>query len=159
MEIRQAITDKEIEMVRTLFQEYAAWLNIDLCFQGFPEELASLPGLYVPPRGRLLIAWSDNEAGGCVALRPLKDGVCEMKRLFVGPRFRGQSVGRKLAEQIVADARHIGYSSMVLDTLPSMGLALRLYERLGFVRCGAYYETPLKETVFMELKLKKGENI
>jgi ribosomal protein S18 acetylase RimI-like enzyme len=153
MQIRQATTKEEIETARVLFREYAAWLQVDLCFQNFAEELASLPGLYAPPRGRLLIASLDGEAAGCVALRPLKDSVCEMKRLFVRPEFRGQNVGRKLAERIVAEAKGIGYASMVLDTLPSMEAALGLYERLGFVRRTAYYETPLKETVFLELKL------
>src|ERR1043165_316924 len=156
MQVRYAKTQEEIETARILFREYAAWLQVDLCFQNFAEELASLPGLYAPPRGRLLIAYSDKEPAGCVALRPLKDSMCEMKRLFVRPAFRGRNLGRRLAEQVVADARSIGYASMVLDTLPSMGPALRLYEGLGFVRRVAYYETPLKETVFMELKLGTG---
>jgi ribosomal protein S18 acetylase RimI-like enzyme len=159
MEIRQASSEAEIEMARILFQEYAAWLRVDLCFQKFPEELANLPGLYAPPRGRLLIAWSDEQAAGCVALRPVKDSVCEMKRLFVRPAFRGRSVGRKLSEQIVASAQELEYSSMVLDTLPSMEPALCLYDSLGFVRCAPYYETPLKDTVFMELKLGKRRKL
>ena len=157
MQICQATTEGEIETARVLFREYAAWLRVDLCFQNFAEELTGLPGLYAPPRGRLLIAWSGEEPAGCVALRPWKDSVCEMKRLFVRPPFRGQNVGRKLAELVVSDARSIGYASIVLDTLPSMEAALQLYESLGFVRRGAYYETPLKETVFMELKLERGK--
>jgi ribosomal protein S18 acetylase RimI-like enzyme len=157
MEIRQATTGEEIEIARVLFREYAAWLQVDLCFQKFSEELANLPGLYAPPRGRLLLAWVDREAVACVGLRPLAESVCEMKRLFVRPAFRGQKLGRRLALQVIADARSIGYASIVLDTLSSMETALQLYERLGFARRSAYYDTPLKDTVFMELKLGKRE--
>jgi putative acetyltransferase len=153
MEIRQATVKEDIETARALFREYAAWLRVDLCFQNFAEELASLPGLYAPPRGRLLVAWRDGEAMGCVALRPLDDSLCEMKRLFVRPAFRRQKVGVRLAERVIADARTIGYSRIVLDTLPSMKTASRLYERLGFLQRSAYYETPLQDTVFMELKM------
>ena len=152
MEIREAIVQEDIETARALFREYAAWLRVDLCFQNFAEELASLPGLYAPPRGRLLVAWLDGEAMGCVALRPLKDSLCEMKRLFVRPAFRRQKVGRRLAEHTIAEARLSGYSAMVLDSLPSMAPAITLYESLGFVRRSAYYATPLKDTVFMELR-------
>jgi putative acetyltransferase len=153
MKICQAITPEQIALSRTLFEEYAAWLGIDLSFQGFAAELAGLPGLYVPPHGRLLLALARSEAAGCVALRPLADGVCEMKRLFVRSGYRGQGLGRRLGERIVAEARAIGYRMMRLDTLPSMQAAVRLYETLGFVRCAAYYETPLPDTIFMELQL------
>ncbi|MFA7006923.1 MAG: GNAT family N-acetyltransferase [Verrucomicrobiia bacterium] len=148
------MTQEEVAAARALFEEYAAWLGVDLCFQGFAAELASLPGLYAPPRGRLLLAWADgNAAAGCVALRPLGDSVCEMKRLFVRPAFRGKGVGRMLAEKVVAEARAIGYASMRLDTLPAMSAATSLYESLGFARIPAYYATPLQNTIFMELKL------
>jgi len=153
MNIRQAITQEEIAVARALFEEYAAWLGVDLSFQGFATELAGLPGLYAPPRGRLLLAWADDNAAGCVALRPLDDSVCEMKRLFVRPAFRGRGVGRMLAEIVVNQARAIGYASMRLDTLPSMGAATALYQSLGFARIPAYYATPLQDTIFMELKL------
>jgi GNAT superfamily N-acetyltransferase len=153
MKICQAVTPDHIALSRTLFEEYAAWLGIDLSFQGFAAELAGLPGLYVPPRGRLLLALAGSEAAGCVALRPLEDAVREMKRLFVRPPFRGQGLGRLLAERIVEEARAIGYATVRLDTLPSMPAAIRLYEALGFVRCAPYYDTPLRETVFMELQL------
>jgi len=153
MKICQAVTPEHIALSRSLFEKYAAWLGIDLSFQGFAAELAGLPGLYVPPRGRLLLALAGDEAAGCVALRPLADGVCEMKRLFVRSGFRGQGLGRRLGERIVAEAQAIGYRTMRLDTLPSMHAAIRLYEALGFVRCAAYYETPLPDTVFMELQL------
>jgi putative acetyltransferase len=153
MQICQASTLDEIAVVRTLFQEYAAWLRIDLCFQGFAAELASLPGLYALPRGRLLLASVGGEALGCVALRSVGGTVCEMKRLFVRPAFQGRGLGRRLAEMVIAEARTIGYSTMTLDTLPFMHAAIRLYETLGFVRRPAYYATPLQETIFMELQL------
>jgi GNAT superfamily N-acetyltransferase len=120
MKICQAVTPEQIGLARTLFEEYAAWLGIDLSFQGFAAELAGLPGFYVPPRGRLLLALARSEAAGCVALRPLAEGVCEMKRLFVRSGFRGQGIGRRLGERIVAEARTIGYRTMRLDTLLSM---------------------------------------
>jgi GNAT superfamily N-acetyltransferase len=152
-EIRQATTVDDISCTRELFEEYAAWLNVDLSYQGFAAELAELPGLYAPPRGRLLLAFADAQALGCVALRPTTDSICEMKRLFVRPEFRGQGFGRVLADKILAEARVIGYSTMQLDTLPTIGAALPLYESMGFVRCPAYYETPLAETIFMQLSL------
>lgn len=153
MTIGQAATPEQIALSRVLFEEYAKELGIDLCFQGFAMELASLPGRYAPPGGRLLLAMAGREAAGCVGLRPLADGVCEMKRLYVRSAFRGQQVGQLLAERVVAEARSMGYRAMRLDTLPQMQSAIRLYERLGFVRCAAYYDTPLADTVFMELKL------
>ena len=153
MEIRQARTAREIEWSRLLFKEYAAWLGIDLSFQGFEAELAGLPGVYRPPHGRLLLAFEANEASGCVALRPQKDGFCEMKRLFVRSNFRGQGFGIMLAKRIIEEARTIGYRTMKLDTLPRMKAAMRLYEILGFNRCPPYYETPLPDTIFMELRL------
>ena len=153
MNLCQAITRQQITLARTLFEEYAAAIGIDLSFQGFAAELAALPGLYAPPRGRLLLALEGDEALACIALRPREEGVCEMKRLFVRPAFRRQGLGRRLAQQLIAEAHAIGYARMRLDTLSSMQPALRLYESLGFVRCPAYYETPLPNTVFMELQL------
>ncbi len=154
MEIHQAITAQEIAEVRALLEEYAAWLGVDLCFQGFPAELAGLPGVYAPPRGRLLLARAENgAAAGCVALRPLSGAACEMKRLFVRPDFRRRGLGRRLAERVVSEARAAGYAVMRLDTLPFITAALRLYESMGFVRCPPYYHTPMAETIFLELKL------
>jgi len=144
----------ELETARVLFNEYAAETGLDLCFQGFPAELADLPGLYAPPRGRLLIAWSGADPVGCVALRPLGDDVCELKRMYVRPDFRGRGVGRRLTETILAEARSVGYGMMKLDTLPAMFAAVMLYENLGFVRCAAYYNTPLTDTIFMECRLR-----
>jgi putative acetyltransferase len=153
MNIRQAITTEDIVVARELFGEYAAWLGVDLRFQGFAAELAGLPGLYAPPRGRLLLAHAETGTAGCVALRPLDDSVCEMKRLFVRPAFRGRGLGRRLAETVIAEARAIGYASMRLDSLASLVAATKLYESLGFARIPAYYATPLPGTIFMELPL------
>jgi len=153
MQISQASTPAEIELARGLFEEYAAWLRIDLCFQVFAGELAGLPGLYAPSQGRLLLGWAEGGAVGCVGVRPLNAAVCEMKRLYVRPAFRGRGMGRRLAQTAVEEARAIGYSAVRLDTLPVMQNAIRLYEDLGFARCGAYYDTPLADTIFMELRL------
>jgi putative acetyltransferase len=153
VEIRPALTAEEIDVVRALFEEYAAALGIDLGYQGFVGELASLPGCYAPPRGRLLIAWVGEEPAGCVALRPLAENVCEMKRLYVRPTFRGSGIGKQLAEAIIAEARQIGYAIMRLDTVPKLEAATRMYESLGFVRRDAYYETPVVGTIFMEWAL------
>jgi putative acetyltransferase len=151
--IEPASSSSQLAHVRTLFHEYAAWLSVDLCFQGFELELASLPGLYAPPRGRLFLALAGAEAAACIALRPLDANVCEMKRLFVRPAFRRTGLGRRLAEHLIADARAIGYSFMRLDTLDHMAPALKLYASLGFRSCPAYYQTPLPNTVFLELRL------
>ena len=106
--ITQAESDEQITEARTLFREYEAWLGMDLCFQGFEAELAALPGKYATPDGRLYIAYSDERLAGCIALRKLEDGICEMKRLFVPEGFRGQKIGIKLIEKVIADAREIG---------------------------------------------------
>lgn len=153
VQIAQASTSKHIGAVRDLFQEYAAWLRIDLSFQGFADEMMTLPGLYAPPQGCLLLATGTDGSAGCVALRPMGETVCEMKRLYVRPAYQGCGLGRTLAQRVISDARSCGYSAMRLDTLPLMHRAIRLYESLGFVRRSAYYDTPLRETVFMELQL------
>ena len=153
IQIVQATTLEQVAQIRLLFLEYAEWLGIDLSFQGFAGELESLPGAYAPPAGRLLMALVNDDAAGCVALRPLEAGICEMKRLFVRPHFRGMGLGRLLSERIVGDARAIGYDRMRLDTLPAMQGAISLYEELGFLRREAYYDTPLTDTIFMELDL------
>jgi GNAT superfamily N-acetyltransferase len=153
MQILQAIIQAEIATCRALFQEYADWLQVDLCFQGFTEELANLPGPYAPPLGRLLLAVESGEAAGCIALKQLEPGICELKRLYVRPAFRRTGLGRRLVQQIIEEARSIGYSTMRLDSLDRLEPAIRLYESLGFVRCTSYYDTPLVHTVFMELEL------
>jgi putative acetyltransferase len=156
MQIRQASSPSDLATARTLFQEYADDLGVDLCFQGFAEELAQLPGSYAPPHGRLLIAWVDDFAAGCVALRQFSESICEMKRLFVRPAFRGRGIGKKLVDAIIREANEIGYTTMCLDTLPTLTAATQLYESVGFVRRAPYYDTPLIETVFMELALSEA---
>jgi GNAT superfamily N-acetyltransferase len=154
--IRQASTAQEIALARELFGEYAAWLaerGADLSLQAFAAELAGLPGLYAPPRGRLLLAWAGRETSGTVALRPIGESVCEMKRLYVRPAFRGLGFGRKLAQWIIAEARAIGYATMKLDTLPLNREAIQLYRELGFTECPPYHQSPYAHTIFMELDL------
>jgi GNAT superfamily N-acetyltransferase len=152
--IIQAETDEQIAEARELFREYEAWLGMSLCFQDFENEVATLPGKYAMPDGRLLLAYSDDSLAGCIALRPLEEGVCEMKRLFVRDAFRGQQIGVMLIERLIADAREIGYSKMRLDTFPpKMGKAVKLYESHGFRPIVPYYENPHDGVLFMELTL------
>jgi ribosomal protein S18 acetylase RimI-like enzyme len=153
MELAQAETPEQIEEVRRLLREYEASLGVSLCFQGFERELATLPGEYAPPAGRLLLASETGQALGCVALRKLEDETCEMKRLYLRPDFRGKGTGRMLALAIIDEARKIGCNKMRLDTLPSMREAIALYESLGFKRIEPYYRNPVPGAVFMELKL------
>ena len=153
MNISHATSAEEIAVIRRLFGEYADSLDVDLGYQGFAQELAGLPGAYAPPRGQLLLATDESGAAGCVALRPIDGQTCEMKRLFVRPERQGQGVGRMLAARVITEARSIGYATILLDTLPTMQGALRLYESLGFVRRSPYFQTPIAGNVFMELRL------
>jgi ribosomal protein S18 acetylase RimI-like enzyme len=154
--IRQASGPLDFALARSLFEEYARWLNEDLCFQGFAQELATLPGAYALPRGRLLLAGASGDAFGCVALRPLQeDAVGEVKRLQVLPRARGARWGRRLASLVVEEARRIGYRELKLDTLQRMTQARHLYESLGFVECAPYYHNPLGAPVYMRLDLAR----
>ena len=153
-EIRPVTTADEIETARTLFREYADGLEVDLCFQNFDEELATLPGGYAPPEGRLLLAWDGAEAAGCVALRRFADGVSEMKRLYVRPAARGTGLGRALAERVIAEARAAGYAALRLDTLPTMLTAQQLYRALGFREIAAYRANPIHGASYMELALR-----
>jgi len=154
VEIAEATAPDEIAEIRRLFRAYADWLNVDLCFQGFEEELAGLPGMYAPPDGRLLLAKLDGEVAGCVGLRPLEDGICEMKRLWVEPGFGGHGIGRGLAEAIVNLGRELNYEAMRLDTMPDrLKAAGHIYETLGFLRIPNYYHNPLDGVVMYELKL------
>lgn len=140
--------------VADLFREYEVSLGVSLCFQGFAEELAGLPGKYAPPKGELLLARVGGAVAGCVALRPLdEDGACEMKRLYVRPAFRGTGAGRRLAGAIVAAAVERGYRVMRLDTLEKLGAAVALYEAMGFRRIGAYCVNPLDGVLYMEKTL------
>lgn len=145
----------ELPTIRVMFQEYADSMRLDLEFQKFSEELAELPGKYAPPSGCILLARVDGQPAGCVALRPLGDGVCEMKRLYVRPQQRGLKLGRRLAERIIQEARTLGYERIRLDTIPSkMASAVILYGALGFETIPAYCESPFPDAMFMELELR-----
>ena len=154
LRLTQATTPSDLDEARTLFEEYAAGLNISLCFQNFDKELANLPGDYAPPQGRLLLAREFDQLMGCIALRPAGPTTCEMKRLFVRPEYRDRKLGRVLVEAIIEEARKIGYTHMRLDTLPGrMDRAIQLYRSIGFVEIPPYYKTPVDSTKFMELDL------
>jgi ribosomal protein S18 acetylase RimI-like enzyme len=152
--IGQADGPADIEEARRLFSAYAGWLAVDLCFQGFEHELSTLPGAYAPPAGRLLLARAGGDVVGCVGLRPLEPGICEMKRLWVEPGFSGAGIGRRLAETIVQAARDIGYGKMRLDTFPErMPAAQHLYRSLGFHEIPPYYDNPFPGVTMLELTL------
>jgi ribosomal protein S18 acetylase RimI-like enzyme len=153
IDIRPARLPQDLHVVRELFQEYAAGLGVDLSFQGFEAEVAELPGKYAPPSGRLLLAWREDAAMGCIALRALDTTACEMKRLYVRPEARGERLGRRLAERICQEARDAGYSRICLDTLPSMLPAQALYRALGFASIEPYVFNPVQGTQFMALDL------
>ena len=153
LEIRNALFPQDADEVHTLFREYADSLGVDLGFQRFDDEVASLPGKYAPPAGRLLLAWQGDEVLGCIALRPLQDTSCEMKRLYVRPQARGMQLGRRLAERLCQEARAAGYTRMCLDTLPTMATAQGLYRSMGFEPIEAYVFNPIEGTKFLALAL------
>jgi ribosomal protein S18 acetylase RimI-like enzyme len=154
MKLIQAKSPEEIQQVRKLFEEYVDWLGINLCFQNFDKEVAELPGDYAPPSGRLTLATESDEVAGCVALRRIGEDVCELKRLYVRPQFRGRGLGRTLTENVIDEARSIGYKRMRLDTLPGkMDRAIAMYRLLGFKNIEPYYNNPVEGAAFMELEL------
>jgi len=154
LELYQAASPAQIEQARELFLEYARSLGFSLCFQNFDKELAGLPGDYAPPGGRLLLAGFDNQLVGCVALHKLEPGICEMKRLYLRPQFRGKGLGRALAARIISEARQIGYQRMRLDTVePVMKDAVAMYRRLGFKEITPYCANPIAGALYMELAL------
>lgn len=154
VEIRHATSASDIEIVHRLFEDYAQWIQIDLSFQNFGEELKQLPGEYAPPTGVLLVAFADEAPAGCIAVRRLDEQSCEMKRLFVRDGCRGLGLGGQLARRAIDWARGAGYPRMRLDTLPSMGEAQKLYARLGFVETPAYRFNPVEGARFMSLDLR-----
>lgn len=163
MKIIEVQTPTEMEQIKQLFRVYYRFMihehGVDLSYQGIEDELASLPGKYAPPKGRLKLAVEADQPVGCAALRPIDEQLCELKRMYVLPQSRGQGVGKTLAMTLIEEARQIGYRLMRLDTGNFLTSAIKLYESLGFKRIGPYYDVPediRKLTVFMELDLEKG---
>ncbi len=153
VQIISAQTEAHYQHARNLFVQYAAALGFDLEFQGFSRELATLPGDYIPPFGCILLAKRRRKYVGCVALRPLENQICEMKRLFVIPQHRGHDIGRSLARAVIDGARDMGYVKMRLDTIEAMKAARRLYQSLNFQKIQAYCYNPLENPSYMELDL------
>jgi len=152
-ELRQAASAADIEAARGLFREYVSWVDDPCCFVSFDKELASLPGEYAAPAGRLLLAHEAGAAAGCVALRRFDARSAEMKRLYVRPAFHRRGLGRRLAEAAIAAARETGYARLLLDTLPKMASAIALYRALGFAPRGPYAAVPTPGAIFFELRL------
>jgi ribosomal protein S18 acetylase RimI-like enzyme len=153
--IAEARWPQDRATVETLFREYVDALGEDISFQNVDDELASLPGKYTRPGGVVLIAWDGAQAAGAVAYRMAEPAVCEMKRLYVRPPFRGAGLGRELAQELIEDARAHGYRTMLLDTLASMSAARSLYRDLGFVPVAPYYDNPLPDVMYMALDLRE----
>jgi ribosomal protein S18 acetylase RimI-like enzyme len=153
MLVRDARVPEEIPLVQALFREYEAGLGISLCFQGFEAEVAGLPGAYAAPAGCLLLAWVDSVLVGCVAVRPLESGSCELKRLYIRHESRGQGLGRALTLEAIKKASQSGHQKMRLDTLATMVEAQGLYRSLGFHEIAPYNEHPVTGTLFMERDL------
>ena len=154
MKLLQVESNEQVHQARRLFEEYAAWLGFNLCFQNFDKELAELPGDYAPPNGCLFLAVENDQVAGCVALRKIAEGTGEMKRLYVRAEFRGKGLGRTLTKRIIEAARDLGYQRLRLDTLPGkMDQAIGIYRSLGFKDIERYYNNPYEAAAFMELIL------
>ena len=147
-------SEKDLEIVRELFKEYAKSLGFDLSFQDFKKELADLPGDYAPPFGCILLAKDKEQITGCVALRKMDENICEMKRLYVRKDFRGKGIGKELSVAIIENAREMGYTYMRLDTVPAMKQAIALYQSLGFKEIQPYRYNPIEGATFMELDIE-----
>ncbi|MCI6033252.1 GNAT family N-acetyltransferase [Fusobacterium varium] len=153
MEIDIKAAYNDLENIKLLFNEYTTMLGVNLTFQGYDEEIKNLPGKYALPYGRLYIAYYDNKAAGCIALRKFENDGCEMKRLFVRPEYRHLKIGKKLVDKIIEDARELKYKYMVLDTLSNLHEAVSLYRKSGFQEVEAYYENPLDNVLYFKLEL------
>jgi putative acetyltransferase len=153
MNLQLVTSEPLVSQAQEIFREYQVSLDIDLCFQDFEQELAALPGKYAPPQGRLYFAFVDEMLAGCIALRPFQEGLCEMKRLYVRPQFRGQNLGLLLATEIIAEAKRIGYHQMVLDTLDTMTAAQKIYRSVGFQEIEPYCFNPIDGALYMGLDL------
>ncbi|MFX1500161.1 MAG: GNAT family N-acetyltransferase [Promethearchaeota archaeon] len=151
--IKQAISEDLIQKIQELFLEYANYLNINLDFQNFDEELRTLPGNYAPPEGCLLLAYYENRLAGCVGLRKFKNDICELKRLYIRSDFRKKKIGKTLSEAIILKAKEIGYRLIRLDTLSFMKEAINLYLSLGFKIIPPYRYNPFEDAIFFELQL------
>ena len=153
MEIDIKAAYNDLENIKLLFNEYTTMLGVNLTFQGYDEEIKNLPGKYALPYGRLYIAYYDNKAAGCIALRKFENDGCEMKRLFVRPEYRHLKIGKKLVDKIIEDARELKYKYMVLDTLSNLHEAVSIYRKSGFQEVEAYYENPLDNVLYFKLEL------
>lgn len=158
--VKPATTPDDILAITRLFKDYTTWLDLDLAFQDYATELASLPGKYAPPAGALFIARrNDGVPLGCAALRPMAaSDICEMKRLYLSPEARGMGLGKQLVRRVLSEGKRLAYTRMRLDTLPKMQSAISVYEKLGFVKIEPYYQTPLEGTVFLEIDLTRWSN-
>ena len=159
IEIIHVETKDQVSIVRELFLEYAKSLGFSLCFQDFDKELAGLPGEYAPPDGRLYIALDDKDPIGCIALRKLDEGICEMKRLYVKPSGRGKGLGKLLVQTVIDEAVKIGYKKMRLDTVPKMKEAIDLYLKIGFKEIKPYRENPIEGALYMEMELVDSKSV
>jgi ribosomal protein S18 acetylase RimI-like enzyme len=155
LHIVEAATRDDYAVGRELFEEYARAIDVDLCFQNFAAELDRLTVMYAPPAGALLLAKAGTDVAGCVGLRKFRDDICEMKRLYVRPAFRGRQLGRRMAEEIARRAGELGYRTLVLDTLGTMEAAQRLYVSMGFTPATSYYVNPLPNVKYYSLNLQK----